>query len=134
MLIATCCHHRCSCDTFTNNAFLLEELEFTKEELELMFTCSSWYASGVVKEEIMRKIQAESTDNNNQQDNTKETYSTNGKEEWMTPEKKSQIGKMVKRTLDIGRLLNLIDKGKEGRIIKYCDFILSPENFVIVAK
>lgn len=46
MMIATCCHHRCNPDTYTNNDFLMKELNYTNEDLEILFYCSSWYVSG----------------------------------------------------------------------------------------
>ncbi|KAL4504041.1 hypothetical protein ABPG72_022671 [Tetrahymena utriculariae] len=150
MMIATCCHHRCSPDTYTNNEFLMNELGYTSQDLQILFYCSSWYVSGQIKEEIMKKIeqseQIQSTEEQNQMqnENNKENnqeepkkvieQSQTSNKEWLSSEKKSLIGKMVKRTVDIGRILNLIKKGKKGRIVKYCDFILSPENFVIIAK
>lgn len=54
--------------------------------------------------------------------------------DWLSSKEKSVVGKIVKRTLDIGRILNLIEKGKQGKLVKYCDFVLSPENFVVIAK
>ena len=39
---------------------------------------------------------------------------------------------MAKSILDIGRWFYLIEKGDKVKYQKYCEFEMSPENFVII--
>lgn len=46
--------------------------------------------------------------------------------------KKSKYGIMAKRIIDIARCFYLIDQGCSIEYQRYCDFEMSPENYVII--
>lgn len=92
--------------TIIKNIKFLEEIGVREDLRELLFACSSWYVSGAIPSLVSSTI---------------------------TSQKRTLLGKMAKRIIDIGRLLHICEKTKlRGKLVKYCEINLSPENFAIV--
>ena len=105
VVLATCCHHRCTISTFIG-ADILSELGVTEPEQVKLFKASSWGPSGAVRpEEGMEAVSMA----------------------------KSEAGLKAKRIIDIARVLFLCNSGLSSRLFQYCDNSLTPENMVVVA-
>lgn len=123
--IVTCCHHRCSVESYCNLPFLFN-LGFSIEELPLIFKMSSWALTAIYEESDNKKEEEEEK---------KDIEEIERKKVIIESEKKTQIGFKIKRIIDIGRCLYIKEKTyKNTFLIKYCDLDLTPENFAIVYK
>ena len=139
ILIATCCHHRCTWDTYINDEFF-ELLGINLNHLQAIFHISSW---GIYRQD---ETKSNNTSEESKKDATKEASSKKNHEAnekfdklafdisgGLTSEEKRLLGLQIKRILDIGRILYLRKRGFTSYLIKYCEWQDSPENFVILA-
>lgn len=111
LMIATCCHHRCVSDLTVGYEFLTK-LGISEDEFGIMKRLSSWGTD-------LSRI-----------------FKTEGEDQEVVNEslKKRKIGQMVKRIVDLSRVMQLRKDGYKAYLIKYCSCFDSPENFVIIAK
>ncbi|CAD8160348.1 unnamed protein product [Paramecium pentaurelia] len=109
MTIATCCHHLCDKNTYKNLAFM-NQINVPEHLIELLFQTSSWYVSGSINQQ--KKVKTENE---------------------ISSDQRKTLGKMAKRIIDIGRVL-YIHQITQLKVIlkKYCEQLLSPENFIIL--
>ncbi len=106
IFISTCCHHRCSLDTYCNLKFLKKELELNDQEIEILFMLSSWAVNNL--------------------------YRTKKKKEEKIEEENQPFFKVL--DLDIGRCLFIKETLIRDCFMKqFCDISITPENFVIVS-
>jgi len=142
LVIALCCHHRCSWGPYVGKEFLSEE-GFTSEDFSLLSSLTSWCTCGSGKP---RKQQEE-------QERPRQEHDSHGH----TPEVESQpvevvklnkdrytrlqldqatrevIGRQAKRVLDYGRLRYLEEHtGLEVKLRHFVDPFISLENALIV--
>ncbi len=126
--IVTCCHHRCSVDTYCNIPFLLK-LGFTIEEITIVFKMSSWALTAIYDDESNMKEEIEEI---------KEVDFPKIEEKkikCIKSEKKTEIGFKIKRIIDIGRCMFVNETiFKKTFLMKYCELDLTPENFAIIFK
>jgi len=118
-MIATCCHHRCTQELYMNQNFL-NDVGITSEQKKPFFHISSW---GIYRDNFEKNPQREKEPEVVEQDPFK-----------LDSDTKTVLGLQVKRILDIGRVLCLREKGFNCYLVKYCEKILSPENFVIIGR
>ena len=129
VMIALCCHHRCTRQTYVNNKFLEDECGFDKMDFPLLCGLSSWAVCGTGRPRKEEKPDKAEEDNRSDQQatNNRLGLSLDGRE---------AVGRKVKRIFDVGRakyvreVLGLSD----ARLVIYCDKEISPENIVLVAK
>jgi len=118
--IGTCCHHRCTQELYVNQTFL-NEVGITNEQKKPFFHISSW---GIYRDNFEKRPQGEKEQETvAEQDPFK-----------LDSDVKTVLGLQVKRILDIGRVLYLREKGFNCYMVKYCEKVLSPENFVIIGR
>ena len=105
VVLATCCHHRCTLSTYIGGD-ILTSVGLSDIEQVHLFKASSWGPSGAVRPDA--DIEALSM-------------------------AKSAAGLKAKRIIDIARVLYLCSLGLTSRLFQYCDNALTPENMVLVA-
>ena len=120
IFISTCCHHRCTLDTYCNLKFL-QEFELNDEEIEILFMLSSWAVNNLYRTKKMEKEKLNEEE--------KVPFFKN-----LDSDFKTLTGFKVKRILDIGRCLFIREKTMRNSFMKqFCDIDITPENFVIVS-
>jgi tRNA:m4X modification enzyme len=150
VLIALCCHHRCSWQTYIGRTFFEDSLGLTREDFELMVRMSSWATSGehqmgseaVEGEEIDSKNTNEDQENPSTLENAMEgqkTGSENGasndlSDAPLTLEEKTLWGWRCKRLLDVGRAHYMRQIGFETKFRYYVPPSVSLENIVMVCR
>jgi tRNA:m4X modification enzyme len=150
--IATCCHHACDWRDYVNPDWLLS-CGFTSQEFKVMTHWSGWahtVGNGVrVAKEGAKAPTAEPSsaaatvgedprsadeeDNNEHSLPAVEVSQPSHRPRGLSYEEMSQVGKMVKRILDHGRVLYLRAMGFTVCQRRYCDKELSPECYLILA-
>ncbi|KRX03801.1 hypothetical protein PPERSA_04309 [Pseudocohnilembus persalinus] len=145
LMIATCCHQLCSIHNY-GNAQKIIDFGIQKQFINIFFHISSWYLSVIkqqnYKSEMQKKYQVIDQFieiHKNQQ--TKQNNNKNIPEffEILDNNQKLLFGKMVKKIIDIGRILYLVqelnkqnDKQCKIQLLKYCSDKFSLENFIIL--
>ncbi|CAL1292159.1 unnamed protein product [Larinioides sclopetarius] len=127
LLMALCCHHRCSWNTYIGKQFM-EKHDFTENDFKLMCCVASWATCGLRKtdkatensEEHTTEIPDENLLNRYQRLNLKH-------------EEREVIGMQCKRLIDAGRIQFLKDEGYDARLITYIDKSVSLENVALLA-
>lgn len=120
IFISTCCHHRCTLDTYCNLKFL-KYFELTDEEIEILFMLSSWAVNNLYRTKKKKEEKLEEEE--------KIPFFQN-----LNTDFKTLVGFKVKRILDIGRCLFIREKTKRESFMKqFCNIDITPENFVIVS-
>lgn len=111
LLIALCCHHRCSWRSYVGRGFFEDTLGLTRDDFELMVRMSSWATSG----DPAHSAQSDVTNND------------------MTHDEKRKWGWRCKRILDVGRVHYLKSIGYETQFRYYVNPDVSLENILLVA-
>ncbi|XP_055945257.1 tRNA:m(4)X modification enzyme TRM13 homolog [Argiope bruennichi] len=125
LLMALCCHHRCSWNTYTGKHFM-EEHGFAEKDFKLMCCIASWATCGLRKsatennEEHTTEVPDENLLNRYQRLNLKH-------------EEREIIGMQCKRLIDAGRIQFLKDEGYDVRLVTYIDKFVSLENVALLA-
>ena len=146
LAIATCCHHACSWVDYTGIEWLCTEQGFTEAEFGVMKQWSGWAHTikftdedkkGSARCERTSGTEAEWSAGNDEEEACCE-HSAPVNESTVRPadlssREMSDVGKMVKRILDQGRVMYLRRLGLPARQVRYCDPSLSPECYMIIA-
>ncbi|XP_047515556.1 tRNA:m(4)X modification enzyme TRM13 homolog isoform X5 [Pieris napi] len=111
MLIATCCHHRCSSNGYVAHKHLTE-LGIDKREFNIMLGIVSWATCGDGRSRDKR--------DSGQRD--------------LSRQRREEVGRRAKAVLDWGRVLYLKECGFDARLTYFIPDSVSPENLCIVAK
>ena len=106
--VATCCHHRCTWETYVNQPFL-SDLGFGRNEFPHLTRVSSW--ATLDKSKCVSEVRG-----------------THYKQE------KIALGRLAKRILDSGRLQWCISKGFKAKMVTYIGEHISPENVLLLVK
>lgn len=148
LAIATCCHHACSWVDYTGVDWLCTEQGFTEAEFSVMKQWSGWAHTIKFTDEEGKVSESAQSGKASGSD---EEVSTPNEEEaeccehsapvnestvrpaGLTSREMSDVGKMVKRILDQGRVMYLRRLGLPARQVRYCDPSLSPECYMIIA-
>lgn len=143
--IATCCHHACNWKDYVNPEWI-RSCGVSSQEFEVLTHWSGWahtVGSGV----RLPKAEVPSTPHSDADvsptiDEAAEDLEhslpsstavpTSHRPQGLSYEEMSEIGKMVKRILDHGRVLYLRSMGFTVSQRRYCDPDLSPECYLIV--
>ncbi|CAF4764330.1 unnamed protein product [Pieris macdunnoughi] len=111
MLIATCCHHRCSSNGYVAHKHLME-LGIDKREFNIMLGIVSWATCGDGRSRDKR--------DSGQRD--------------LSRQRREEVGRRAKAILDWGRVLYLKECGFDARLTYFIPDSVSLENLCIVAK
>lgn len=145
ILIALCCHHRCSWQSYIGREFFEDTLGLTRHDFEIMTRMSSWATSGenlsssdsplpLVSEDKTSEIpESERTTTSSLQNGTSrpDVHSdTNALP--MTLAERTLWGWRCKRILDVGRAYYMKQLGMETKFRYYVPTEVSLENIVMV--
>lgn len=111
LLIALCCHHRCTWRSYVGRVFFEDVLGLTREDFDMMVRMSSWATSGDPAHSAPSDVA------NNE----------------LTHEEKKKWGWRCKRILDIGRVEYLKSLGYTAQFRYYVQPEVSLENILLVA-
>jgi tRNA:m4X modification enzyme len=112
--IATCCHHRCTLDTYVG-AEVLGELGFAAQDLEHIFWLSSW---ATLKGGAHGAVEAPGRE---------DLYFSS-----IPLERRVETGRRCKQLLDAGRLEWLRRRGYKASGVRYVTREVTPENYLLV--
>jgi len=112
--IATCCHHRCTLDTYVG-AEVLGELGFAAQDLEHIFWLSSW---ATLKGGVHGAVEAPGRE---------DLYFSS-----IPLERRVETGRRCKQLLDAGRLEWLRRRGYKASGVRYVTREVTPENYLLV--
>lgn len=107
--VATCCHHRCTWETYVNQIFL-SDLGFGRTEFPYLTRISSWATLD------------------------KNTRASEEVRERGNKQEKIALGRLAKRILDSGRLQWCVSKGFKAKMVTYIGEHISPENVLLLVK
>jgi tRNA:m4X modification enzyme len=113
-VIALCCHHKCSYNTFSNQE-MLQKYDISPNEFKYMSACAPWYTNG------MRVGLSP-------EDGTLNHYTK------LSLGARFDFGYKCKRILDIFRMKLLQAKGYDATLVKYCTPEISLENVCLIVK
>ncbi|GFR79293.1 tRNA:m(4)X modification enzyme TRM13 homolog [Elysia marginata] len=155
IMIALCCHHQCTWDTYVGKSFM-QDCGLGPQEFDLLTRLSSWATCARVRVKSNTKyIHEKSTKNTSQtgkseepkssfqeeakEDHFSEDLINNAKNsdlplrEQLSVSEREKIGRQCKRIIDTGRLHYLRSKGLKATLREYIDEGTTPENVVLVA-
>ena len=138
VLIALCCHHRCSWPQLAGRSFF-ERLGFTPVDLHLICHMSSWAVCGVrpppkstgddvprISEDDKRAVLSKSE--------LSIGIKNTGHIRWgYVPHPNEEIGLKCKRLIDLARLDFLRENGLKAWLVYYVDRSTSLENVLLIA-
>lgn len=153
VVLAPCCHHRCSWTAYVGKRFF-QENNLTSSQFHLMSSMCSWATCSWkgwreqettnskhndIQDDTMEDAKKENDqfyninehENNKDEQNLESKIRTNLK---FSVEEREQIGRNCKRLIDYGRLQYLKEAGLEVSMKEYIDGNLTPENIVLIAK
>lgn len=157
VVLAPCCHHRCSWPSYVGKKFFKEN-GLDRSQFQLMTSMCSWATcswKGWREQEIPNQSEhaADNVQTDKVGDHKKETeeqfddvneHEDNTQQQDMNSKMKSnlkfsagereKIGRNCKRIIDYGRLQYLKETGLDVSIKEYIDGKLTPENIVLIAK
>ena len=132
ILIALCCHHRCSWTQYCNQSWMhgqnIDGLQF-----EIMSSMSTWAISGQRKG-CTTEDHLYSEDQQIQSETTESYLSNKLNRSSLGVEERERIGKICKRIIDQGRLEYLSGYGFNVELIYYVDSEVSLENTALFAR
>ena len=108
--VATCCHHRCTWDSYVNRSYLAK-LGFHRSCFSALVKISSW---ATLDASQVREVQ--------------DVGSANG----LTWQNKRRLGCLAKDLIDTGRVKWAESLGWEGRLLTYIDSSISPESRLVL--
>ena len=143
VLIALCCHHRCSWQQLVGRSFF-ERLGFTPVDFHLLCHMSSWAVCGVRPPpkstgDVVEDVPKASAEDNKQtvlkkQDELSTGVKNTGHVRWgYVSHPNEEIGLKCKRLIDLARLKFLKEKGLNAWLVYYVDRSTSLENVLLIA-
>lgn len=117
LLVALCCHHRCTWRSYVGRSFFEDVLGLDREDFETIIRMSSWATST-----DLTTVPAESTEDLEPGDHG------------LTREEKWLWGWRCKRLIDAGRCHYLSKMGYSTQFRYYVPTSVSPENILLVAR
>eukprot|EP01083_Nonionella_stella_P270191 914763_1 len=120
LVIATCCHHRCSWESYCNRDFF-SSIGFSRSDFSAILKISTWATCGHRQAEPKADEKSDTT------------TTPQIAQDVLTPESKASLGHACKRLLDHGRALMLQEAGFSARVVYYCDKETTQENRLLIA-
>lgn len=142
MLMALCCHHQCSWDTYIGKEFL-EKHSFTERDFKLMCCVASWATCGLrkIKKNDTIDIPDENLKKNESVEKNYEEHAEDVPDETLLNryiklnlkhDEREIIGMQCKRLIDAGRIFFLTEAGYDAKLITYIDKSVSLENVALL--
>lgn len=133
VLIALCCHHRCSWGCFVGRNFLESpNVKFEKADFSLLKCLTSWGTCGTGKP---REDRDEKNRTANEEKTTENPHDLRYDRLDLPRERREQIGRKTKRLLDYARAKYVQEKlDLEVQLFYYCKPEISLENVLLIAK
>ncbi|XP_078576021.1 tRNA:m(4)X modification enzyme TRM13 homolog [Branchiostoma floridae x Branchiostoma japonicum] len=133
ILIALCCHHRCTWTSYVGKGFFTE-IGFTEEDFHLLRSMSSWATCGFARGQTKNEGgNEEEVKENSEEEGEEEKYEQSKAAAIWTVEEREEIGRQCKRLLDQGRLWYLQQCDFHTQLVHYVEPDVSLENIAIVA-
>ncbi|KAH8311507.1 hypothetical protein KR044_006665 [Drosophila immigrans] len=126
ILIALCCHHRCSWRSYVGKSWL-QAAGITPREFVIITKMVSWAVCGSGLSRERRKAIAEAEANPQKEAQPEATQR-------LSREEREQIGYQCKRVLDFGRLEHLKANGYEASLKFYVPRDVTLENVILLAR
>lgn len=121
LVMAFCCHHRCTWSSFVGKEFILQK-GFHPKYFTALCSITSWATCGSGRS----KTETYSNDC----DSNKDRYSRLS----LSKEARESIGRKCKMIMNYARLVHLQKAGYTGKLVYYVKEETSPENVCIIAK
>ncbi|BFZ17046.1 hypothetical protein BsWGS_20085 [Bradybaena similaris] len=157
IMIALCCHHRCTWDTYIGREFM-SACGISPQEFDLLTRLSSWATCAKITAKSTRSKNNENSSGKHSEENDlvspahqsgivgtdvkAEDHRTDDLvnldastplREQLSVSEREDIGRKCKRLIDTGRLHYLRSKGMKCFLRQYIDEELTPENVVLLA-
>ncbi|XP_068201160.1 tRNA:m(4)X modification enzyme TRM13 homolog [Palaemon carinicauda] len=136
IVLALCCHHRCTYNAYVGHLFL-QEAEFSPKEFYTLTALTSWATCNSKDSEPLQKEDEVPQPNQEPEtDNTAEAKHTNENRYTrlgLKAQYREEVGRKAKQVLDYGRVKYLNSQGFRSRLIQYVDKEETLENIALVA-
>ncbi|KNE72872.1 hypothetical protein AMAG_16972 [Allomyces macrogynus ATCC 38327] len=131
VVIALCCHHRCTRETYVGMPWL-ERFGVTVDEVPVLGQMGGWAICGPERSVVAADEEEEPEHEVSAEEQAAATapgehYSG------LTHAEREEIGFMVKRVLDYGRVVWLNEHGMDAKLVYYVDRAVSLENCALIA-
>ncbi|XP_070136825.1 tRNA:m(4)X modification enzyme TRM13 homolog isoform X2 [Drosophila bipectinata] len=123
VLIALCCHHRCSWQSYVGRPFL-QERGIGPRQFAILIKMASWAVCGTGLSRERRRAMEQAEKQEQPEENTQR----------LSREERERFGLQCKRLLDWGRLEYIRSQGYEASLKFYVPKDVTLENVVLVAK
>ncbi|XP_066298563.1 tRNA:m(4)X modification enzyme TRM13 homolog [Branchiostoma lanceolatum] len=133
ILIALCCHHRCTWTSYVGKGFF-SNIGFTEGDFHILRSMSSWATCGFARGQTKNEGGNEEEEKeNSEEEGEEEKYEQSKAAAIWTVEEREEIGRQCKRLLDQGRLWYLQQRDFHSQLVHYVESDVSLENIAIVA-
>uniref|UniRef100_A0A2C9LXY1 tRNA:m(4)X modification enzyme TRM13 n=1 Tax=Biomphalaria glabrata TaxID=6526 RepID=A0A2C9LXY1_BIOGL len=143
IMIALCCHHQCTWDTYSGQEFM-QTIGISPENFDLLTRLSSWATCAKTTAKSIRETTVNNRDavmmddpkDVSEDHNTKDLINSDYNKplrEQLSVRQREEIGRKCKRLIDTGRLHFLKSKGLQCFLREYIDESITPENVVLIA-
>ncbi|XP_070564543.1 tRNA:m(4)X modification enzyme TRM13 homolog [Ptychodera flava] len=143
IVIALCCHHKCSWTSYVGREFFQSE-DFSPRDFILTTRLTSWATCGTRAQTAAESAvsqnatvpEAEISASDSQNSTEQETINVGYRDllNSLSVDEREEIGRMSKRLIDIGRIKFLEDKGFKVDLAYYVESKISLENIVMIAR
>ncbi|KAB7498164.1 tRNA:m(4)X modification enzyme TRM13-like protein [Armadillidium nasatum] len=134
IVIALCCHHRCTWKAYVGKKFL-KEVGFSGKDFPVLVSLSSWAVSGS-RQSVANKEQLELSDKEEEISSTPEPNINENRYERMglSIDYRESIGRKVKAIIDQGRVKYVNNKHDlKSTLVQYVEQTSTLENIALVA-
>lgn len=126
LVMAPCCHHRCTWHNFLGHDYL-KEMGFSEQQFSAICGISSWATCGTGRPRARQSpTEARCLDDTLHLDRYTRLD--------MNQKTRERIGRMAKMVLNYARLKHVEARGLKGQLFYYTDTAVSPENVCFIAK
>ncbi|XP_078656969.1 tRNA:m(4)X modification enzyme TRM13 homolog [Branchiostoma floridae x Branchiostoma belcheri] len=133
ILIALCCHHRCTWTSYVGKGFFAN-IGFTEDDFYTLRSMSSWATCGFARGQTKNEGgNEEEVEENSDEEGEEEKYEQSKAAVIWSVEEREEIGRQCKRLLDQGRLWYLQQGDFHTQLVRYVETDVSLENIAIVA-
>ncbi|KAJ3360683.1 tRNA:m(4)X modification enzyme TRM13 [Allomyces javanicus] len=132
VVIALCCHHRCSRETYVGMSWL-ERFGVSVDEVPVLGQMGGWAICG--PERVAATEEGDDCEPEHEVSAEEQAAATAPGEHYsgLTHAEREEIGFMVKRVLDYGRVVWLKERGMDAKLVYYVDRAVSLENCALIA-
>ncbi|KNE62378.1 hypothetical protein AMAG_07601 [Allomyces macrogynus ATCC 38327] len=134
VVIALCCHHRCSRETYVGMPWL-ERFGVSVDEVPVLGQMGGWAICGPERVAAAAEDGEEGEEPEHEVSAEEQAAAAAPGEHYsgLSHAEREEIGFMVKRVLDYGRVVWLKEHGMDGKLVYYVDRAVSLENCALIA-